>query len=67
MPRCNERNSFADEHRDNADDELVNRALIEEGPDDLTSTHQPDVLASLLAEALGKGTDRLGNELDTGR
>jgi hypothetical protein len=28
-----------------------------EGPDDLTSAHHPDVLASLLAEAFGKGLD----------
>ncbi len=67
MPRCNEGNAFSDEHRHDGDDELVNRVLVKEGPDDLTSAHHPDVLASLLAEALGKGPDRLRHELDADR
>ena len=33
----------------------------QEGPNDLTSAHH---LASLLAEAFGKGPDRLRDELD---
>src|SRR5215475_10177170 len=37
-----------------------------EGPDDLTSPHHPDVLATLLAEAFGKGPDRIRDELDAG-
>src|SRR5262249_9615233 len=63
MPRCNEGNAIPNEGRHDADDELVNRALVKEGPDDLTSAHDPDVLASSLAEALGKGPDRLRNKL----
>ena len=67
MPPCNERNTFPYEHRHDGDDEFVNRPLVKEGPNDLTSTHHPDVLACLLAEALGKGPDRFRDELDSGR
>jgi len=54
MPRRNEGNAFSDEYGHDGDDELVNRVLVKEGPDDPTSAHHPDVLASLLAEAFGK-------------
>src|SRR5205085_7875753 len=64
MPRCDDRNALPDEHRHHSDHELVNRALVKKGPDDLTSAHHPDVLASLLAEALCKNADRLRDELD---
>jgi hypothetical protein len=64
MPRCKKGNTFPDEGWHDGDDELVNRGLIQEGPDDLTSAHHPDVLADLSAEAFGKGTDRLGDEVD---
>jgi hypothetical protein len=47
MPRCNEGNAFPDERRHDGDDELVDRVLVKEGPDDLTSVHHPDVLAKL--------------------
>ena len=67
MPGCNERNTFPDEYGHDADNELVNRTLVKERRDDLTSTHQPDVLACLLAEALGKSPDRFRDELDSGR
>ena len=63
MPRCNEGNALADEYRYDSDDELVNRALIQKRPDDLASAHHPDILASLFAEALGKGPDRLRYKL----
>ena len=66
MPRCKEWNAFPDEGWHDGDDELVNRVLVQEGPDDLASTHHPDVLASLRAEAFGEGTDRLGDEVDAG-
>ena len=67
MPRRNEGNTFPDERRHDGDDELVNRVLVKEGPDDLTSTHHPDVLARLLADSLDKGPDRPGDELNPGR
>jgi len=59
-------NAFPDEGRHDGDDELVNRVLVQEGPDDLTSAHHPHVLANLRAEAFGEGTDRLGDEVDAG-
>src|SRR2546430_9331785 len=64
MPRCKERNAFPDEGWHDGDDELVNRVLVQEGPDDLASAHHPDVLASLRAAAFGEGTARLGDEMD---
>src|SRR6187431_3204755 len=64
MPRHEEGNAFPDEDRHDGDDELVDGALVQEGPDDLASAHHPDVLACLRADALGKGPDRLGDELD---
>ena len=36
MPRCNEGNAFPDERRHDGIDELVDRVLVKEGPDDLT-------------------------------
>src|SRR5215472_9495912 len=67
MPRCNEGNAFPDECRHDRDDELVNRALVKEGPDDLTSAHHPDLLASLLVKAFNKGPDRLCDKLHAER
>src|SRR5215472_88629 len=64
MPRCKKGNTFPDEGWHDGDDGLVNRVLIQKRPDDLTSAHNPDVLASLRADAFGKGTDRLGDEVD---
>ncbi len=64
MPRCKEGNAFPNEGRHDGDDELVDRLLVQKGPDDLASAHHPDVLAGLRAEAFGEGTDRLGNEVD---
>src|SRR6516225_7795406 len=64
MPRCKKGNTFPDEGWHDGDDELVNRCLVQEGPDDLASAHHPDVLASLRAEAFGKGADRFGDEVD---
>ena len=48
MPGCNERNTFSYEYRHDGDNELVNRTLVKERRNDLTSTHQPDVLACVL-------------------
>jgi len=66
MPRRHEGNAFPDERRHDSDDELINRVLVKEGPDDLASAHHPDVLASLRAEAFGEGADRLRDEVDAG-
>jgi hypothetical protein len=66
MPRCKEGNAFPDEGWHDGDDELVNRVLVQERPDDRASAHHPHILAGLRAEAFGKGTDRLGDEADAG-
>src|SRR5688572_28336989 len=66
MSRCNEGNALPDEGWHDGDDELVNRVLVEEGPDDIPSAHHPDVLAALRAEALGERCDRLGDEVGAG-
>src|SRR2546423_1535895 len=39
MPRCKERNTFPDEGWHDGDDELVNRVIVQEGPDDLSLWH----------------------------
>src|SRR2546426_9199546 len=64
MPRCKEGNAFPDEGWHDGDDELVDRGLVQEGPNDLAFAHHPNILASLRAQALGKSTDRLGDEVD---
>src|SRR2546425_3448895 len=64
MPRCKKGNAFPNEGRHDGDDELVDRLLVQKGPDDLASAHHPDVLAGLRAEAFSEGADRLGNEVD---
>jgi len=66
MPRCNEGNAFSNKGRYDANDELINSVLVKEGTDDFASAHHPDILAGLLAEALGKCTDWLLDEVDAG-
>src|SRR5512140_439833 len=66
MPRRKEGNAFPDEGWHYRDDELVDRALVQEGTDDLASAHQPDALAGLCAQMFGKRADRLADELDAG-
>jgi len=63
-PRCKKGNTFPDEGWHNGDDELVYCGLVQEGPDDPASAHHPDAFASLRAESFGKGTDRLGDEVN---
>src|SRR5215472_9795876 len=67
MLRCKKGNSFSNEDWYNGKNELINRSLVQESPDDLASAHHPDVPAILRAEAFGEGTDRLGDELDARR
>src|SRR6478609_10857738 len=57
-------NAFADKRRNNADDELVDRARIKERPDEVASSHQPHVLAGVVPDAFRKSADRFGDELD---
>src|SRR5204863_6282837 len=47
-----ERDAVADEHGDYVDDELVDRARIQKGGDDVATAHQPDVLARLRSKTV---------------
>jgi len=67
MPRCKKGNTFPNEDWHDCDDELINRSLVQERPDDFAPAHHPDVLANLCPETFGEGADRLGDELDTRR
>src|SRR5882762_4178984 len=64
MPCGKQWNAFPAKDWHHGDNELVNRVLVQEGPDDVASSHQPDVLASFLAEVFGEGTDRIADEVD---
>jgi len=64
MPRCKKGNAFSDKGWHDGDNELVSRGLVQKGGDNLAPAHHPDVLAGLRAEAFGKGTNRLGDEVD---
>src|SRR5262249_29505567 len=67
MLRRNEGNAFAEERRHNAEDEFIDRILIEEGPDDLTTAHEPDILARLLTNVLDKALDWFFDKFEAGR
>src|SRR5262249_27090070 len=64
-PPRDQGNAVSDEHRDHADDELVDRARVEERRDQLAAPHQPDVLARPLAEAADELADVSAHELDS--
>src|SRR5438105_1945928 len=66
MPGRDEWNAFADEDGYDADDEFVDGAFVQKRRDEPPASHQPDVLARLLAEAFGKRANRLRDEFDTG-
>ena len=44
MASSNQWNSISDEHWRNCDDEFIDCAGVEERCDEVTTTHQPDVL-----------------------
>src|SRR5258708_728293 len=60
-------NAIPNEHRGHADDELVDRAIVKKGGDELASAHQPDVLARLLSKTAYERADRTAHELHTRR
>src|SRR5436190_2385767 len=62
-----ERDAVADEHGDYVDDELVDRARIQKGGDDVATAHQPDVLAKLRSKTVDERADRLAHELHAWR
>src|SRR5260221_14168365 len=65
MSRRYQRYSFADERRDDADDELIDRTFIEEGSDELAAAHHPDILSGLSAHLFRERTYLLRYETDT--
>jgi hypothetical protein len=66
VPPGDQRNAFANEYRDDTDDEFVDRSFVEKRGDDLATTHHPDVLALAFPQALGERANRLGNEFNAG-
>ncbi len=67
MPQRDEGSARPNEDWYNSDNEFVDRVFVQKRRDELPATHHPDVLARLIAEAFGKRTDRLRDELDAGR
>src|SRR6185503_21380283 len=60
-------NSIPNEHWNHTDDELIDCILVKKRGDDLTATHQPDILARLLSKTAYKGGDWFVRELHTWR
>ena len=67
MSRSYQRYAFADERRDEADDELIDRTFIEEGSDELAAAHHPQILSGLSAQPFREPTYRLRYETDADR
>src|SRR3989442_1538035 len=53
----NEWNAIPNEHRDDTDDERVDRMFVKKGGDELTATHQPDILTTLLPKTAHECAD----------
>jgi len=67
MAPRDQRDAVAEEHRDHADDELVDRSRVEKRGDEIAAPHQPDVLAGPLAQASEERRDAAADELHAGR
>ena len=59
--------ALPNEDRDHTDDKLVDRLFVKKGRDDLTASHQPDILARLLPKTTHKRTYRILHELHAWR
>src|SRR6476646_11645532 len=66
MARGYQRYTFADKNGDDADDKLINRVLVQEGSNDLASSHHPNILSRSRAHLLRECTDRFSDEADAG-
>src|SRR5713226_4385921 len=53
--------------RVNCNNEFVDRVFVQERRNELSAAHHPDVLAWLIADALGERSNRLRDEFDTYR
>src|SRR5437660_2170478 len=62
MSRRYQRYALADEGRDDADDELIDRHFIEKGGDELAATHHPNILSGFSAHLFRECTNRLRYE-----
>src|SRR5262245_64962660 len=60
-------NTIPDKHRGHADDELVDRVLVQKGGDELAAAHQPDVLSGRLPETADERADGTARELHARR
>src|SRR5215470_1007235 len=67
MARRYQRYALSDEYRDNANDEFIDRAFVQEGSDEVPTTHHPNVLALLLFQALREGIDGAIDEFNASR
>src|SRR5438046_205423 len=56
-------NAVPNEHRDHADDELVDRLLVKKGGDEVAAAHQPDILARLVSKTAHEWADCTIHEL----
>jgi hypothetical protein len=56
-------NAITYEHWNHTDHELVDRLLVEEGGDEITAAHQPEVLPGLLSETAHEWADGAVHEL----
>jgi len=61
-----QRNAFADHHRDYMDDELVDLIFVEERGDDARAAHDPDVFSFFRAQTGGEWLDGFVHELHAG-
>src|SRR5262249_36760472 len=64
VPRCDQWDSLADEHRDHVEVEFVDLAGVEERCDELSAAHHPNVLSSIRAQTARARLGGLGCEMD---
>ena len=62
---CYQWNAVSNKDWDHADDELVDRVLIEKGGDQIAAAHQPDILAGLLSKTAYEWPNAAVHELNT--
>src|SRR5947207_2449965 len=63
VPPRDQWNAISNEHWHHADDELVDRLLIQKGGNELAAAHQPDILTRLLSKMAHKWADCTVHEL----
>src|SRR5215510_10328501 len=58
-----QRNTVSDEDRSHTDGEFIDRLRVQKRGDEVTASHQPDILARFLAQTAHERADRLAYEL----